>query len=848
MNRKNRQSISLLLVFAFVFQLFIPAFGQSGTDESLAFRQQRCQAAYMDYTTSVASGADLETVQKKLEFYLQTYKEYQNAAKGVKSELQQPTPQISGALAPTEPGVTTGTATAATPEAVVAGDQAGTQEQQSWFARMFNKVKELVIGKEGVKEMPLWEKVLWKVGKALIPAFGVMAAATLLAPFSPLMMIVGGIVVGAGLGGTLTYAFEKRMNAKYRETPKEDAKIWRDVSVQATVEAVMAPFNLATGGLFGMVGPTVGSAIGRVALTQAAISFTGSAISSRVGGLVKHLWAEHYFHYPEKIAANQKQIDEILQNHLESGTSLSAQEWAELDRLRKEVDMMKGEDYTHEDFVKDLKRAAMSAAITGFVGSVVSDRFYTFDEGRWADRLSLKVFGTAAQGKQISALVSTLPVNFFSGTAGATLEKTFIDQDVLKMREEQRKYPANSAAALYYENLIRQMEDNRDAIEPFKAGLDSMLNNFAVRSAQLSVQALKHNLYDAPKAKKQAIEQRYRDQDPEWKKAATLYEKYQATLKKIPSPRNYKTPATYARAQANYVKSVQQTRQAWLNQCTVASNRESLPEQQSIKAEITTNYEQDLKLNQMLELGRLQGGMAHLEAMKKVIQAKNPDKQYGESELTGLAVQAVCESYQIKHQSCVAKVEDLEKTMKDFEAYKAGRLQLTAEQAKILEGQKALISPSQYKAALVEKKVFELKAGNARWDEVRERMPEILLEAERVTKNQYGGSWGGIILAEMYANGLAKYKYSPDGSVNFAEEMKKMATRIPGLIESGVVDDYKTRVNNAIVSNVLPGTTAKEGDFEKYMQTFAKTAIQQGSGGVIDSVYSSSKDAIFGGF
>jgi len=240
--------------------------------------------------------------------------------------------------------------------------------------------------------------------------------------------------------------------------------------------------------------------------------------------------------------------------------------------------------------------------------------------------------------------------------------------------------------------------------------------------------------------------------------------------------------------------------------------------------------------------------MAHLEAMKKVIKEQNPELNVSDQELTQMACQAIAKSYCEKASLAADRVGKLEEVMKKYEDYKSGKITLSETDAKILEGQKALISPSQYKAALVEQQVFQMKANNVRWSEVNARMPQILAAAERKMVERYGGNWGNVIVAEIYANGLAQYKYNPDGTVNVAGELKKLTSNIPRLIQTGVVDDFRTRVDKAIVGSLIPPNSAQQNEFEKFMQAFGKTAISQGSGSALDSILNSSKERIFSGF
>ncbi len=846
MNKRISPLLVWIVLASFVFDGFLPAFSQS--NDALQALYNRYSHAYQEYSSAVSTGVSYDETQAKYEAYQQAYKDYEAALAKLKGETAQPSSSGQGSSVQ----VTFEEPSSGTSQASVLGSAATSassgEKEGNWFTRTFTKVKEKIFGKKGVKEMPLWEKVLWSVGKALVPTFGVMIATALLAPLSPIAMVAGGIVVGAALGGLMTYAFEKRMNAKYRETPKEDAKIIRDSVVAGAVEAVMAPFNMATGGLFGMVGPTVGSAIYRVAMTQACLGFAGGVLSAGVGGVVKNIWAKNVFHYPEKIAAAEARIDQILANHVSSNTPLTEAEQKELDSLRSQIDEMKSESYTHEDFAKDVKRAALSSVISGFVGSVVSDRFYTYESGRWADKISVKVFGSVSQGKAISSLVSTLPVNFISGAAGATLEKSFIEQDIKALQEEQKKYNSGSGAYQYYSGAISQLQEKKNDISMAKAGLNSMLSNFSVRAAQLSVQALKYNLYDAPKERRAAIDDLYRAQNDDWKKASSLYDKYRELLQSPPNIKNYRNPVAYAKANAAYVAKVDAARKDWLNQCTLAQQNESLPANQTIKADLTTRFDKEVKLNRMLELGRLEGGKAHILAMKEVLRAENPDyAALSDHDLTKLACQAIRQSYVDKYVSSSSKVAKLDETIQKYKDFKNGKIELTEAEAELLKGREAMISPSQYKAALVEQKVYELKANGAKWAEIRGQMPQIYDQADSQVMKTYGGNWVTVLGNELLANGLAKYKYNPEGNVNFASEMTGILKKVPQMVQSGVVSNYKDQVNSAISSSLLP-TTDDSLDFQNYAKIFATTAVTEGTGTVMDTVYKASKDRILSSF
>lgn len=350
----------------------------------------------------------------------------------------------------------------------------------------------------------------------------------------------------------------------------------------------------------------------------------------------------------------------------------------------------------------------------------------------------------------------------------------------------------------------------------------------------------------APRQKKAAIEQLYREKDPEWQKANQLQKKYEQLKDNAPNPLKYKRPGNFARAVVNHKKALDQARSEWLEQVSTAQSAETSSANIALKNEIKTTYERDVKLTQMLELGRLRGGDAHLEAMKKVLQAQNPELTNASDEkMNELAAQAIKQTYVDKYTSSSQKAKNIEETFELKRKHKNGEVELSAEEAKLLTGKAAVISPSQYKAALVEKYVYEMKASNTRWEDVEKRMPAILARAEREMLGQYNGNWANVLMAEAYANGLARYKYNPEGGVNFSEEMKKIAKNIPTMLKNNILGEYTREVNKAITSNVIPQNTS---GLDKYLTKFGETAITDATGKVINTVYDTSSEKLVSSF
>ena len=127
-------------------------------------------------------------------------------------------------------------------------------------------------------------------------------------------------------------------------------------------------------------------------------------------------------------------------------------------------------------------------------------------------------------------------------------------------------------------------------------------------------------------------------------------------------------------------------------------------------------------------------------------------------------------------------------------------------------------------------------------------MPSLLGQSEKEMVQEYGGNWVKVLAAEAYANGLAKYKYSPDGNVGLGSRAANTIQKVPGMVSSQVVDDYKERVNTAIAQNILPQNANMENEFESVMSTFAKSALTSGHSALVEGVLGSAKGRILSSF
>ena len=66
------------------------------------------------------------------------------------------------------------------------------------------------------------------------------------------------------------------------------------------------------------------------------------------------------------------------------------------------------------------------------------------------------------------------------------------------------------------------------------------------------------------------------------------------------------------------------------------------------------------------------------------------------------------------------------------------------------------------------------------------------------------------------------------------------------MVKSNVLGEYTREVNKAITSNIIPSDPSN--DLERYLATFGKTAIDETTSKVVDSVYNASSEKIRSSF
>ena len=719
----------------------------------------------------------------------------------------------------------------------------------------------------GSQKMSLIEKVAWGLAKSIIPTAAVLALASFaILPIGAL--IASSILIGAVTSGTITYFYEKRSN-KFRDKEKSSMEILRDVSISAVTDGILAPFTMATGGLASTFGSASTKVIIQNALRGAAIQFAGQSISSAAGGAVKHAWAKNYFHYDQKIAALQNEANQIFAKHSGSSSDpLTETEKARLTAIATEIDEMEAQDYTTDDFKKDVQRAALSSLITGAIGTSVSG---IAANSKAASLASLKLYGTVDKAGAIASYVTSNPIAFLQGSARANLEKHYINEQIKETTAVRDKYAKTSVAYAYYNDEITRLSAQNELINPWKKGLEAGVVNFAIQSVSMGVSLGKEKLVDKPQRDKQAVEQRYREQSTEWKKAAEMRQKIESFKdEKKPDPTNYTDINKYAKDKLAFNRELNKLESDAAKIEIKAYQAQSSAENQKLLESVKLDYQKEQQLERNLEYARVMGQENYLKAFKlKMRETNEKYSEMSDDELGVIAKNEIASQNKIAYDKSKAELAEINEnlakariikgkdgsdvdTLDSLKEFIDGKKDLSSAELRSIEIQAAKISPSVYKAKLVSVKVNEMKYNGATDDQIVKASDQIYAEAEKQMLKQYGNSWTKVICSEMASTQLQQLRYSDDGKMSLREQLSKIIRKeAPEQVESQFVSHYRTEVNDTIKNNIMPGSTVVSGSDigSLFINTsistlFSKVLIDEGSSKLFDSAYKGAKQTI----
>ncbi|OQA80352.1 MAG: hypothetical protein BWY32_01082 [bacterium ADurb.Bin243] len=728
-----------------------------------------------------------------------------------------------------------------------------------------DKVKDDIM--PGGKKMSLLEKVAWGLAKSIIPTAAVLAFASLAAlPITGL--IIGAIAIGAVTSGSITYLFEKRSNT-FREKKKSSMEILRDVSVAAVTDGILAPFTMATGGLASTFGQASSKVIIQNAIRGAAVQFIGQGISAGAGGLVKKAWADHYFHYDQKISGLQKEAQQIFDRHSSPGSPpLSDAEKARLAQISSEIDEMKAQDYSADDFKKDLQRAALSSFITGALGTSMSAVAANYKSVNMA---SLKLFGTTDKAGAIANWITSSPTAFLHGSARATLEKHYLTDKEKETAAIRDKYPQGSVAYYYYDNEVKRLQTANASINPWKKGLEAGVVNFAVQSVSLGVSLGKEKLINQPQREKAAVQERYRAQSKEWREAADMRQKID-NLKETqkPDPSKYTDIAKYAKDKSAFNNQVAKMEREAAKLEIRAVEAQKLPENVKLMETVKQNFVKDQQLERNLEYSRIMGQENYLKAFKlKMRETNETYKNMSDDQLTQIAKTEIAGQNRIAYEKSRLELEAINQkidqarlikgadgkkidSMEALREFAQNGHELTPQEMRAIEFQAAKISPSVYKAKAVNLQINEMRANGASDSQILKASDQIYANAEKQMLSKYGNSWTSVMYAELASKQLSQMRYNDEGTMDLKEQFKKLiGVEAPKKIENDIISHYKTEVNSTIEKQLMPESKALEGDdlASLFINTslsalFNKVVLEEGSSRLMDSAYGGVKSTL----
>ncbi|NCB37845.1 MAG: hypothetical protein EOM80_03670 [Erysipelotrichia bacterium] len=705
------------------------------------------------------------------------------------------------------------------------------------------------------REMSKVEEIAWSIGKALLPTLAVMAfSAAVVCPLA--WVVVGAVAIGAVSSAAITFAYEQRKNSFRSEDEKKSMdKILREVSIQAAISGAMAPFNMLTAGMVQAVGPLTVKTIVQTAAKAGVVSYLGSTVSNVTKGAVTNLWYDHYYNYDEREAELKTQIEK-----LSAVKNPSEEDQQKLVVALKELDTITKEKYTWDNFRKDERKALVSAGISGVLGGIAGR---LGAEADWAKIASSKLFGSTAQANLISNAVISNPFAFATGAASAAVDKKEILNQIEYNRLLQSKYEKDSAAWVYYDGKIADLEEAYKGISLSDAGKSAMLNNAATQVAVVGTSMAKTRLWDLPSQKRQKIQQAYEEENSEWQKAAEIRQRLELKKASQPAREDFATKKEYTQALRDYAEEVNTLRSEYQQAKIEASNAQGLPENKQRIDAITQKVSSDIEYARQSELARALGREAYVDFKMKELQKDPQNADLSTQELRDKASLAVAKGYDDAARANALKLAEMEEKLKRQNTNLVGKVEkgddgkkyvivtddngvevmkteykggdgasLVArikggsvtdlKQAEIdnvvrqAYASAAMVKPTSFRNEYVNMRLNQLRSEGYTEQQIDSQLNSVLEEANTKTFETYGSSWQTLAKSELLASGLEKAKYDDGAAPNLnkiVDFLKKTLTsktistvqsELSGGIQTGVkVVSPKTRIDRLDVLSPL---------------------------------------------
>ncbi len=682
------------------------------------------------------------------------------------------------------------------------------------------------------------------IGKALLPTLAVMGfAAALALPAG--WVVLGAVLIGAATSGVVNYAYEQRMNQfRPKGEKKSRDKILRDVSIAAAVDGAVAPFTMLTAGFVSHVGPatlrTILTTAGKVGLAQ----YAGSTLANVTRAGVTNAWYYGYYGYGDKEKALKDR-----QTALENKTNRTRAEEDELLQVMKDLEKLRKEKYTMQQFVQDEKTAMANAVISGFVGGAVGGVAAQSD---WAKIASTKMLGTPDKAGLVANAVVSNPFAFISGANGALLKRDEIKTEIARCKKIQRDLPADSAAYRFYADKIAGLEASYAALDPVEAGTSALVANAAVQSAVMTAAVGKAQLFDLPAQRRQAINARYQADDPAWQKANQAKVDLDEALADPPAARQFGSLTEFDAAKRQYDARITELKTRYNQARLDAVAAESAPANKARLDEIAGVVDHEIDLNRRAALAQSLGTPEYTEFKMREI-ADRPGAPTDPAKIRELAVQEIRQEHLQAAVNKAKALEDMERklafkedpnahagvretgengkqyyVLRDAQGQEVFRRELQPpsgflaklfkldpnsptwgemrKSVRMAETSADMVKPSAYRATYIDMKVSELRGQGMTRVEIANQMPAITAEANTRMIGAFGSSWENVVKSEMLAAGLERARFS-DGA---PPDVKKLVETINATVQAGTVSQFQAELNAQTLRMVE--TIGREGD------------------------------------
>lgn len=714
----------------------------------------------------------------------------------------------------------------APPEQAVKDPAPGDENLSGFLKRMLEKVNPFTSTKTAMSKL---EKVLWAVGKAILPTLAVLLFASMAAlPIG--WMALGAMAVGGASGGLVNYLFEKRMNQFRPEgSKKSTAEIIRDVSIAGVVDAVMAPINILSAGWAGtMVRGVSQKVLMKYALKSGATYFAGRMVSSSLSGGLKRVWHREVFKDHLKVEHMEREVDRILAAHKAPGAPpLTASERQVLAGLESEIARLKANDYGWQNLRRDAGQALIGATISGFGGAYLSK---LGSSSPLAAKISMKLFKDTKHTDMVANWILSNPTTFATGSANAAMQKHYMATDIEALEKKRDAHPAGSPVHQYYADQAAALARQRDAIDPLAVGRNAMVDNLLIQSSIVGFAAVKANAYDLPKQRNELVKKNFYAEDETCRDYAAAKTKYEelssAQVSRYKYLKEHGNLKGYAEATRDHATAVKAAHEEMLRKEALAANAFETAKKggTDFYKEIAQRTEVDLKVERRLELARYLGDDDMLEAYKYKARMTPGNEGLPPAEIERIARADISSEYAKKASELQAQIDTAERKVREYHdlmnqgqegksgpgqlawrGQAAEKSNLNMDQIRAIEYQAGSIPPSTYKMMIVKQRIYDLRAQGATNAQVAAASDAIYREADRVVLSSYNNSWMDVLRAEAVANLVKKIPYEDDGRVNLGQKIANILTReLPKKTQNELIGQYRAQLDAEIKANVLP--------------------------------------------